>query len=131
MPALTLVFDEPAWPDLAPLAEGPELIEPLTDSAVQVAYLEAGMDSGEPSVAIRIDIAPDQAVVAQTSLALFRSAAAGMEARRGREPGTVGQRFMGEVKAMRAIAESGLIVDADPLAIKRLIERLLEFEEAA
>lgn len=133
MPALTLIFEKPAWPDLAPLVEGPEVIGPHGDSLIQIAYLERGMSSGEPSVAIRIDIAPDEAVVAETSLALFRAAAQAMETKRCAFRGALPEwSFLDEIRAMRAILESGVATyEADQTAVKRLIAALREFEETA
>lgn len=50
---------------------------------LSVAGLEGGMKSGKPSVAIRINLDDGSAVVVETSLALFLSAADAFKARFG------------------------------------------------
>lgn len=79
MPAMTVTLEEPAWPELA----NETLIH--TTSEIKVAVLDHGMQSGQPSVAFRIDL--DEAirvglneeggkvVIAETSARLFCSAA--------------------------------------------------------
>jgi hypothetical protein len=84
MPVLALRFPnpgEPTWPDLAEkAAEG--MLHHVT-RAISVAGLDHGMSSGKPSVAIRIDLNDGTSVLAETSLALFLTAADGLRAKFG------------------------------------------------
>jgi uncharacterized protein (UPF0371 family) len=59
-----------AWPDIDVSA----LVLPETDQ-IDLAILEEGMESGQPSVAIRIDLRDGQIMIAQTSAKLFCAAA--------------------------------------------------------
>ena len=52
---------------------------------MKIAALKAGMKSGRTSVVIGLDIGGGQAVVAETSLRLFLSAADALRARYGEE----------------------------------------------
>lgn len=70
------------WPDLAKLEEAGKLIQPTSE--IEVAYLEAGMASGAPSVAIRIALPDGSVVFAQTSVKLWCGAAAAFQARQFR-----------------------------------------------
>lgn len=75
MPALTVKFyGDNAWPDLKD--------RPVQDTTqpIEVAVLEAGMASGKPSVAIRIDI-DGGSIIAQTSASLFVQAGRMIHAR--------------------------------------------------
>jgi len=60
-----------AWTDLK---EHPERIIHTTNDW-HVAALSGGMNSGRPSVAIRIDLPDGQVVIAETSMRLFLGAA--------------------------------------------------------
>lgn len=82
MPVLKVLLDEPAWPDLA---EHPERLIWLSNDEppIQIGALEAGMTSGRPSVAIRIDLPDGRIVVAETSLRLFQMANAALLGRFG------------------------------------------------
>ena len=65
----SIIFDEPAWPDLegkAAVADG---------SIASLAVLKGGTESGRPSVAFRIETKYGQTVIAQTSARLFCTAA--------------------------------------------------------
>jgi hypothetical protein len=67
-----------AWPDLKDrpfhhLAEGA--------APIRVAFLDGGMRSGRPSVAIRLDLPDGQTVVAETSGRLFAAAARALKAK--------------------------------------------------
>jgi hypothetical protein len=65
----SIIFDEPAWPELAnkaAVAEG--RIEGL-------AVLDNGTASGRPSVALRIETKYGQTVIAETTARLFCTAA--------------------------------------------------------
>lgn len=69
MAHLQVVLDiEGKWPDLAD-----KTLLHVQDFAV--GGLAGGMESGKPSVAIRIDLPTGQVVFAETSLALFLTAA--------------------------------------------------------
>lgn len=81
MPVMTLILREPAWPELAGALDK-NLVHLGNDAEpIQVAYLEGGMASGKPSVAIRLDLPDGTVVIAETSLELFAAAARGMTAR--------------------------------------------------
>lgn len=63
---------EPVWPDV----DQSKVIHLGNGSpAIQVAVLEMGMDSGRPSIAMRLDLPDGRTVVAETSARLFCSAA--------------------------------------------------------
>lgn len=67
------------WKDLA---EKRERIIHLGDgSHIEIAALSQGMQSGRPSIAIRIDLPDGNVVIAETSMALFLSAASAFRAR--------------------------------------------------
>ena len=84
MPALNIVLQEPAWPELREAGAR----DHHTTKAIGVTGLVGGMASGKPSVAFRIDLDDGSSVIAETSLALFLTAADAMKARYGdpREP---------------------------------------------
>lgn len=79
MPELILKFTEPAWPELA---DGKTVLHHTKDK-MQVTALLGGMSSGAPSVALRIDLEDGSVVIAETSLALFLTAADGLKAKYG------------------------------------------------
>jgi hypothetical protein len=60
------------WPDMAQAIRSGQVIH-VQD--LEVAGLAAGMTSGKPSVAIRIDLPDGRIVFAETSLRLFLTAA--------------------------------------------------------
>lgn len=65
----SIIFDEPAWPELAnkaAVAEG---------SIAGLAVLKDGTSSGRPSIALRIETRYGQTVIAQTTARLFCTAA--------------------------------------------------------
>jgi hypothetical protein len=79
---LTLTSDgDGVWPDLQE-----RLAKPCTTGEadrLHVAGLAAGMTSGKPSVTLRLDFADGLSRVAQTSLALFLTAAEALRAAYG------------------------------------------------
>jgi len=79
MPSLNLVLREPAWPELAE----PGAKVHHTQQPIGVAALAGGMQSGKPSVALRIDLDDGSSVIAETSLALFLTAADALKAKYG------------------------------------------------
>lgn len=80
MPVMTIILDgDNAWPDLA----SKEVIH-VTDE-IQVAGLSNGMASGKPSIAFRITLPNGWVVIAETSLALFQSAARAFTIRYGQQ----------------------------------------------
>lgn len=90
MPIMKVFLDAPAWPDLnpsqVPLTSPPPNTTWLNrndDPPIQIAAVEGGMQSGAPSVAIRIDLPDGRIVVAETSLRLFQMAAAALLGRFG------------------------------------------------
>lgn len=77
MPMLGLVLDgDGAWPDLANNPNVEWVKEPIL-----IAVLTGGMVSGKHSIAIRLDLPSGKTIVAETSLALFATAARGIRAR--------------------------------------------------
>jgi hypothetical protein len=92
MPILRVILEgDAAWPDLTRLAAEHKFVH-LGEEAppIQIAGLAEGMQSGRPSVAIRLDLPDDTAglepqarALAETSLALFLTAAEALKARYG------------------------------------------------
>ena len=76
MPAMNITFDEPAWPELADRDD----IE-LLQSPISVAVLDAGMQSGKPSVTFRFTGPDGQPILIETSARLFCSTARAITAR--------------------------------------------------
>lgn len=73
---LKLILDgDHAWPEL----RGKKLVH--VTHGIQVAALKAGTKEGRPSVAIRIDLPDGTVVIAETTLRLFKVAAAALEAK--------------------------------------------------
>lgn len=81
MIALNVVFEDPAWPDLANRRLGVDLHH--TQKPIAVSAVPDGMASGAPSVCIRIELENGNTVLAETSLALFLMAADMLKARYG------------------------------------------------
>lgn len=78
MPSIVLRLDgDGSWPDL----KNKTVHHVQTDIAI--VALPHGMRSGKPSVAIRVDLPNGEVVVAETSLALFLTAADGLKAKYG------------------------------------------------
>lgn len=79
MPVMTIILDaDDAWADLSgdgPHGLAPHVILADNDEPIQVGVLAAGMTSGKPSVMFRIHLPDGRIVLAETSLALFASAA--------------------------------------------------------
>ena len=69
-----------AWPDLAEKVDS--VIYLLNDAPpLQIATLSDGMTSGNPSLAMRIDLPDGRTVILETSVRLFLVAAHAIEAR--------------------------------------------------
>lgn len=79
MPVMNIILQEPAWPELK--EPGAKVVH--TTAPIGVTGLVSGMQSGKPSVALRVDLDDGTAVIAETSLALFLSAADALKARYG------------------------------------------------
>jgi hypothetical protein len=81
MPVLKLKMEgDGAWPDMVDkLTEG----KVIRSEDIELAVLKGGMASGKPSIAIRINLDDDSVVFAETSLALFLSAADAFKAKYG------------------------------------------------
>jgi hypothetical protein len=79
MPVLNIILQEPAWPEL----NAPDAKVVHTTAPIGVTGLAGGMQSGKPSVAFRIDLPDGTAVIAETSMALFLSAADVLRAKYG------------------------------------------------
>ncbi len=76
---MTVILEgDNAWPDLR---DKPLIHLANNAPPIQVAVLDAGMTSGHPSVAIRIDLPDGQTVMAETSARLFVSAGRAIEAK--------------------------------------------------
>lgn len=83
MPSLRVIPDGTgAWPDLERRAARHKLIE-LPDSAMQIAALPGGMESGRASVAFRIDLADGRVVFIQSSLRALYAAMTVLVAKHG------------------------------------------------
>jgi len=75
MPALTLHLNgDGLWPELAEKLGTDALIHLSNDATIHVGVLPAGMASGLPSVALRIDLPDGRILVAETSARLFVNA---------------------------------------------------------
>lgn len=82
MPALNIILDGTgAWPDLAEKQARGLFIHTQGDMAV--AALPGGCESGAPSVSIRIDLPNGQSIMAETTLALWLTAADAFRAKYG------------------------------------------------
>ena len=78
MIAIDLKLDgDGAWPDLVHR----DVLD--FQGVIQISGLPGGMESGKPSVSIRLDLDKEMTIVAQTSLALFLMAADALKARYG------------------------------------------------
>lgn len=76
MPTMSVILDgDGCWPDL----KDKQFIN--LESPIEVAGLPAGMTSGKPSVSFRFTLPDGTVVIAQTSMALFQTAAKMLEAR--------------------------------------------------
>jgi hypothetical protein len=73
---------EGAWPDLEGKIGSAAVIHLGNDAQpIKVSVLEGGMSSGKASVMIRLDLPDGRTVLAETSLALFLTAAKAFEAK--------------------------------------------------
>jgi hypothetical protein len=80
-PSLRVAVDgEGAWPDLA---RKPNKVMKLGDSAMAIAALAGGMQSGRASVMFRIDLPDGRTVVIETSLRTLHAAVTAIVARHG------------------------------------------------
>ena len=78
MPVINLKLDgDAAWPDLGDR----EVLD--CGATFHMAGLEAGMGSGKPSVAIRIDLPDGRVAIVQTSLTALETAVRALVARYG------------------------------------------------
>lgn len=75
MPAISIVLQTPAWPEL----DREKVLH--TQKTIGVTLLEGGMASGAHSVALRIDLEDGRTVIAETSIALFLMAADALRAK--------------------------------------------------
>lgn len=84
MPGLNIHLEgDKCWPDLVSRREG--IIHLADDAQIEIAALSGGMQSGRPSVALRINLPDGRVVIAETSMRLFLSAAQVFAARYGHE----------------------------------------------
>lgn len=80
MPQLNIILildGDNCWPDLL----DKDVI--LYQGSIGVAALPGGMQSGKPSVTLRFDLPDGRVLIAETSMALFLSAARAFRARYG------------------------------------------------
>lgn len=68
------------WPDLA---DGKRKVHRVDDGILRVVTLKGGLKSGNPSVALRLDLPNGETIIAQTSVRLWQQAAAAMRGRYG------------------------------------------------
>ena len=78
MISIKLIFEEPAWPDLAGRQD---VIHGNQGNELEIAVLDAGMESGKPSIALRLNLPDGRAAVLETSALAFCSAARAIKAR--------------------------------------------------
>jgi hypothetical protein len=78
---LSVVLQEPAWPDLRDRRD--DIIHEAGGAHMEITGLDGGMHSGKPSVAVRLDLENGKVLIAETSLALFLTAADALKARYG------------------------------------------------
>jgi len=72
------------WPDLAGKVGTDQVIHLGNDAPpIALAVLPGGMESGAPSVMFRIDLPDGRVLLAETSMALYLTAADAMRARYG------------------------------------------------
>ena len=87
MPVIRMLFldegDPPAWDVPNPL---PDSWVHMADPLIQIVGIEKGMQSGRPSVMIRLDLPDGRVVIAETSLDAFQTANAVLRGRFG-DPG--------------------------------------------
>ena len=76
MIGLSVIFEEPAWPELADKA-----VVHIPDADISVAVLDHGMSSGRPSVAIKVTLPDGQEVIAETTARLFCGAGRAIHSR--------------------------------------------------
>lgn len=83
MPSLRVITDGVgAWPDLDRRAARHKLVE-VPDTAMEIACLPQGMQSGRASVAFRIDLPDGRVVFIQSSLRALHAATAALVAKHG------------------------------------------------
>ena len=78
MVSIRLIFDEPAWPDLA---ERDDVIHGNRGDELEIAVLDGGMSSGRPSIAIRLNLADGRVAIIESSALAFCSAARAIKSR--------------------------------------------------
>jgi uncharacterized protein (UPF0371 family) len=74
---MSVIFDEPAWPELL---NNDKLIY-LQNQPVGIACIDKATSKGKPSVALRIELPDGRTVIAETTARLFCTAAKAIEAR--------------------------------------------------
>jgi hypothetical protein len=85
MPSMQIILEgDGIWRDLPALDRAGNLIAAMGEAAAwQLAALAGGMESGAPSVSLRLDLPDGRVVVTETSLALLLTAADAFKARYG------------------------------------------------
>ena len=81
MLAMSVILEEPAWPDLADKMD--RVIHLAQGTEIAVTGLDAGMVSGKPSVTLRLDLPDGSIVIAETSMALWLTATDMLRSRYG------------------------------------------------
>jgi len=78
---LDIILDgEGCWPDLPAINEAGNM---AMGGSLKIAALPGGMQSGKPSVMIRVDLPGGKVALVETSLLLFQSAARAFTAKYG------------------------------------------------
>ena len=72
-----------AWPDLADVVGTDRFVHVADGSKIEISTLPGGMQSGLPSIAIRIDLPDGKVAMIETSWRLFATAAAAIAGRYG------------------------------------------------
>lgn len=72
-----------AWPDLTEKIAAGEFIHIGDGSKIEISTLDGGMQSGAPSLALRIDLPDGRTVIIETSWRVFGVAAAAIAGRYG------------------------------------------------
>ena len=81
MVQMSMIFRQPAWPDLTRQAAEGKVVS--VQLPIEVAGLPDGIVSGKPSVAFRLDLPDGRIIIAETTLALFLTVADAMKAKYG------------------------------------------------
>ena len=76
MKSVGIIFQEPAWPELADRRD-----DIIDGESVSVAVIDKGTQSGRPTVMIRVDLPDGKVVLVETTAHLFCAAGRAITAR--------------------------------------------------